>query len=275
MVPISVVVPTKNESANLRRCLIALRDFDEILVVDSSSTDGTQEVAESCGVKVLNFIWNGNFPKKRNWLLLNYELKNAWVLFIDADEIVTAEFVSAAARAISEDEYVGFWLNYSTYFMGYRLKYGISQRKLALFKVKCGLYERIDENMWTDLDMEVHEHPVIDGLVGQIKEKIEHNDFKSLEKYIERHNSYSTWEAKRIEAMRKSAGWSALTVRQKVKYRLIERSWFPFGYFLVQYIGLGGFLDGFAGFSFAVVKCFYFFLVRCKLIELRADGRER
>jgi glycosyltransferase involved in cell wall biosynthesis len=269
MLPISVVVPTKNESVNLQRCLAALSDFDEIIVVDSNSTDGTQQIAGSFGAKVVNFDWNGSFPKKRNWVLMNYTLKHQWVLFIDADEVVDRAFIDEALRGINTDGYAGFWLNYSTYFMGRRLKYGVAQKKLALFKTKNGLYERIDEHMWTSLDMEVHEHPYVTGRLGEIKAKIEHNDFKSLEKYIDRHNKYSSWEAMRVNAMRNSDIWRNLTHRQKVKYTLVGRIWFPFLYFILQYLLLGGFLDGLAGFSFALFKFFYFFQIQTKLTELQ------
>jgi glycosyltransferase involved in cell wall biosynthesis len=269
MLPISVVVPTRNESANLRRCLTALSDFDEVVVVDSRSADGTPQIAESCGARVLNFEWNGRYPKKRNWVLLNVELQYPWVLFVDADEVVTEAFVTEMARAVANDKHVGFWLNYSTYFMGRRLRYGVGQKKLALFKVKSGLYEGIDETRWTDLDMEVHEHPLIKGSVGEIKAKIEHNDFKSLEKYIERHNAYSTWEARRAAEMDKAETWRRLTTRQKLKYILIGRTWFPFMYFLVQYVLLGGVFDGREGYFFAMFKCFYFLQVQTKLLELR------
>jgi glycosyltransferase involved in cell wall biosynthesis len=270
MLPISVVVPTKNESVNLQRCLAALRDFDEIIVIDSNSTDGTQQVAGSFRATVVNFEWNGSFPKKRNWVLMNYTLKHQWVLFIDADEIVNHAFIDEALRGINTDEYAGFWINYSTYFMGRRLKYGIAQKKLALFKTKSGLYERIDERTWTSLDMEVHEHPCITGKVGEIKAKIEHNDFKSLELYIDRHNKYSSWEARRVHAIRHLDIWRNLTPRQKVKYTLVGKIWFPFFYFIVQYWFLGGFLDGGPGFSFALFKCFYFFQIRSKLTELQS-----
>jgi len=87
-IPITVVVPAKNEEANLGRCLERLSRFTEVIVVDSSSTDKTPQIVENFGKRYINFEWNGQYPKKRNWLLLNHELANEWVLFLDADEFI-------------------------------------------------------------------------------------------------------------------------------------------------------------------------------------------
>src|ERR1700675_742645 len=92
-IPITVVVPVKNEEKNLPACLAKLTSFTEILVVDSSSTDRTREIAEAAGAKVINFVWRGGFPKKRNWILLNYKFSTPWVLFLDADEHLTDAFM--------------------------------------------------------------------------------------------------------------------------------------------------------------------------------------
>ena len=76
MIPISVVIPVKNEEKNLPRSLDLLTEFSEIIVVDSGSTDSTKEIAEKWGARFINFEWNGKFPKKRNWVLRNERLKN-------------------------------------------------------------------------------------------------------------------------------------------------------------------------------------------------------
>ncbi len=93
MIPVSVIVVTKNEEKRIERCLDALRGFDEIAVVDSQSTDATRDIARACGAKVVNFAWNGRYPKKFQWCLDNLALKHDWAFFVDADEIVTPELV--------------------------------------------------------------------------------------------------------------------------------------------------------------------------------------
>ena len=81
--------------------------------------------------------------------------------------------------------------------MDKKLRYGYGFSKSALFKKSKGAYEKIDEDLWSHLDMEVHEHPIIEGAVGVIKAKVIHKDFKNLEHYIAKHNAYSSWEAHR------------------------------------------------------------------------------
>jgi glycosyltransferase involved in cell wall biosynthesis len=173
-IPVTVVVPVKNEEAGLGRCLERLTRFAEVIVVDSSSTDRTPEIAREYGAKLINFVWNGRYPKKRNWLLLNHTLASEWVLFLDADEFADDAFCDAVDAAVRSNTHNGYWLNYTIYFLGRELRHGVPQRKLALFRTGHGLYERIDEESWSQLDMEIHEHPVIDGTVGEIVARIDH-----------------------------------------------------------------------------------------------------
>jgi glycosyltransferase involved in cell wall biosynthesis len=267
--PITVVVPVKNEEKNLPACLAKLGSFAEVLVIDSCSTDRTREIAEAASAKVVDFTWQGGFPKKRNWVLLNYKFTTPWVLFLDADEHMTDAFLREMCARIANDNYDGFWLNYQNHFLGHVLKFGVPQRKLALFKVGSGLYEQIDEARWSELDMEVHEHPVLKGRVGEIHAPIDHLDFRGLHHFIDRHNSYSTWEANRylqLAAIPKDG--SRHSKRQITKYRYVARWWFPFAYFVLTYIFRGGFLDGRAGFVYAVFKACYFLQIREKIVEL-------
>ena len=89
--PLSVLVPVKNEAANLRDCLASVSFAQEIVVVDSGSTDGTQAIAEAAGARVIQFAWNGKLPRKKNWALENVPWQHEWVLIIDADERITPE----------------------------------------------------------------------------------------------------------------------------------------------------------------------------------------
>lgn len=273
--PISVVIPVRNEEANLAACLRQVTPFDQVIVVDSRSTDSTCEIARDHGASVIQFQWDGHYPKKRNWVLLNHRLRNEWVLFLDADELVTEGFIAEVSVALAEDRYDGFWLRYTNYFLGSPLKHGDPQRKLALFKVGSGLYERIEEDAWSGLDMEVHEHPVIDGAVGEITSLIDHRDDRGVAKFIDRHKDYALWEASRTQQLRNSGHevWDQLTARQKKKYRNIDNWWFAWVYFFWTYFGKRGFLDGVPGFSYSFYKFWYFHTIRLLIRE--GEGRDR
>ena len=267
-IPVTVVIPVKNEEKNLPSCLDKLGSFAEILVVDSSSTDRTRAIAEAAGAKLIDFYWQGGYPKKRNWVLLDHKFATPWVLFLDADERLTDEFVKELCTKISGNRYDGFWLNYRNHFLGHALKFGVPQRKLALFKVGAGFYEKIDEARWSDLDMEVHEHPVLHGSVGVIASPIDHLDFRGLHHFIDRHNAYSTWEANRyLQLKALPDAEQRLTQRQIAKYRHLARWWFPLVYFVMTYIVRGGFMDGHAGLVYAVFKACYFLQIREKIAE--------
>jgi hypothetical protein len=217
----------------------------------------------------VEFEWNGEFPKKRNWFLRHHKPKTKWVLFLDADEYLTNKFKLALTRALNNDEYVGYWLNYTIYFLGKPLTGGYPLRKLALFQPGAGEYERIDEVRWSKLDMEIHEHPIIAGNVGQIKSKIDHRDFRGIAHYIAKHNEYSDWESIRyfssLEIMKNS---NSLNWKQKLKYRLIKSPLAGFVYFLGSFLLMGGFLDGSRGLTFAILKMSYFTQIYCKIREI-------
>ena len=100
-VPVSVIVPIKNEAANLPRCLASVKWADEILVVDSASTDGSIAIAQQHGAKVVQFEFNGTWPKKKNWALENLPFRNEWVFIVDADEVKQLER-AGARRAAAE-----------------------------------------------------------------------------------------------------------------------------------------------------------------------------
>ena len=142
-------------------------------------------------------------------------------------------------------------------------------RKLALFKKDAGRFEYIAEDKWSHLDMEIHEHPIIKGAVGKIKSTIVHNDYKGLEHYISRHNSYSSWEAKRYLSLKKDKAIER-TIRQQIKYSLINTGLLPYLYFFGTYILKGGFLDGITGLYFARFKSIYFFQIQSKIKEFKS-----
>lgn len=268
LLPVTVAIPVKNEEANLAACLERLGRFAEIVVIDSGSTDATREIAETFGARIVDFRWDGTYPKKRNWFLLNDPPQQPWVLFLDADELVNDTFYDALNAAVRTDRYNGYWLRYSNYFLGKPLRYGLSQRKLALFRVGKALYEKIEEDCWSPLDMEIHEHPIVDGPAGEIAIPIDHRDYKGLGKFIEKHRDYALWEAKRfakLQGQRKA--WTQFTPRQRFKYRHLAKWWYPWFYFSFTYFGKLGFLDGGRGFHYSAYKAWYFQTIRLLICE--------
>lgn len=238
-------------------------------MVDSGSRDRTREIALEAGATVMDFRWDGHFPKKRNWFLRNHRFRTSWVLFLDADEKVTPAFLEELNDAIRRNDCAGYWISFNNWFMGRPLLRGDVFRKLALFRRECGEYEQFPEEFWSHLDMEVHEHPVLNGGIGEVTSRLEHHDYRGLEHYISKHNQYSTWEANRFLWFRSKGPGSMndLNGRQRFKYTNLDRSWFGLIYFLGSYVGKLGFLDGKAGLTFALMKLRYFNDIRLKIRE--------
>lgn len=274
---LTIAIPVRNEARNLPGCLAAIGpDFAaHVVVIDSGSTDTTAEIARAHGAEVVNFNWNGAFPKKRNWYLRNHLPTTAWVLFLDADEFLTPEFKTELRHALENTTHVGFWLAYSIYFLGKPLRGGYPLRKLALFRVGAGEYEYIAEDRWSQLDMEVHEHPILTGSIGNLHARIDHQDFRGISHYITKHNDYSSWEAARFI---KTSGDKTIhrqwTWKQKLKYSLFRSPLIGPIYFCGSYLLMRGFLDGSRGLIFALFKASYFTQVHAKIREQERGGTE-
>lgn len=268
---LTIVIPVRNEEKNLANCLHAIGPelASKIVVIDSHSTDRTQEIAKEFGVEVIVFNWNGHFPKKRNWYLRAHAPQTKWVMFLDADEYLTPKFKSDLRNTLTQQtDVVGYWLNYTVYFLGKELKGGYPLRKLALFQVGKGEYEMIDEDQWSHLDMEIHEHPILNGKIGLIESKIDHQDFRGISHYIDKHNAYASWEAARFMKLYSETSLiTKFTWKQRIKYRLIKTPLVGPAFFFGSFILLGGFRDGTRGFTFAILKTAYFIQVYCKIRE--------
>lgn len=273
---LTIAIPVKNEERHLSGCLDSIgHDLaSRIVVIDSSSTDGTKSIAKARGVQVLDFAWNGKFPKKRNWYLQNHTPETKWVLFLDADEYLTEPFKKELRQVLTagDEEVTGYWLNYSIYFMGSMLKGGYPLNKLALFKVGSGEYERINEDHWSKLDMEIHEHPILNGKIGKMKSKIDHQNFNGISYDVIKHNEYAEWEAERFSrAMADPDVKKSWTWKQKLKYRLMDTVLIGPVYFFGCFVLLGGFRDGARGLAFAILKTAYFNQVYCKIREQKTN----
>ena len=269
MLDLTIAIPVRNEEINLLGCLHAIGTdlVRQVVVIDSGSTDRTQKIARTWGADLIDFTWNGRFPKKRNWFLRNYPITTKWVLFLDADEYLTQEFKDELRIALNNNNNIGYWLNYTIYFLGKQLKGGYPLRKLALFQVGAGEYEQIEEQQWSQLDMEVHEHPVLVGSLGTIRSKIDHQDFRGVSHYVLKHNEYAGWEAARFLHGTGSAVSAQWTLRQRFKYHMMRSIFIGPIYFLGSFFLLGGFRDGSRGLAFAILKMAYFTQVYCKIRE--------
>lgn len=278
LVPISVLIPTRNEEENLPRCLNVLKSWaDEIIVVDSQSTDNTVEIAKSYGAKVLQFYYKSGWPKKRQWALDTYDFNNEWILLLDADEILLDPIKKEIAEAIKSNTFNGYWLKFQLHFLGRQLKHGgFDLWKLFLFRKQDGRYEKRLTDQSTEMsDIEVHEHIIVDGPVGKLKNPVRHENWNSLYRYIQKHNEYSEWEAKVYldghngdGSIKPSPFGNQAARRRWLKKQLIHIPGFPLLTFFYHYILRLGFLDGKPGFIYCVFKGIQRFHAKAKLYEL-------
>mgnify|MGYP002777112961 FL=1 len=197
-VPVSVLIPARNEEANLPACLESVSRADEVFVVDSQSSDRSVEISESYGATVVQFHFNGRWPKKKNWSLENLPFRNEWVLIVDCDERITPELWNEIETAIQNSDFDGYYLNRRVFFLGQWIRHGgkYPDWNLRLFRHAKGRYENLNtEDIRNTGDNEVHEHVVLPGKVGYLKEDMLHIDFRDMYHWLERHNRYSNWEA--------------------------------------------------------------------------------
>jgi glycosyltransferase involved in cell wall biosynthesis len=284
-IPVSVIIPAKNEEANLPACLTSLQMADEVFVVDSQSTDNSVAIAESFSANIVQFKFNGNWPKKKNWSLENLPFRNEWVLIVDCDERITPELWSEIAQVIKNDEYTGYYLNRRVFFLGKWIRHGgkYPDWNLRLFKHKQGRYENLNtEDIPNTGDNEVHEHVILQGKVGYLKNDMLHEDFRDLYHWLERHNRYSNWEARvyynlltnKDDGGTIGANLFGDAVQRK---RFLKKVWVrlpfkPLLRFILFYIIQRGFLDGKAGYVYGRLLSQYEYQIGVKLYELRDCG---
>jgi glycosyltransferase involved in cell wall biosynthesis len=274
-VPVSVIVPIKNEAGNLPRCLGSIRWANEIFVVDSQSTDGSIEIAQQHDAQVVQFRFDGTWPKKKNWALENLPFRNEWVFILDADEVLPPEAEQEFAKAIAQaGEIAGYWINRRFMFMGKWLRHSYYPNwNLRLFRHSLGRYEKLTEADTRSGDNEVHEHVIVRGATGRLGCEMDHYAFPTVEIFIEKHNRYSNWEA-RVSADRKLAGSGAqissgqVERRRKLKQFSQRLPFRPLLRFLYIYVWQKGFLDGREGYYFARLHALYELLSVAKTYEL-------
>ena len=162
--PVSVIIPTKNEALNLTEAIESVDWAQEVFVVDSQSTDGTQAIAERMGARVVQFHYDGGWPKKKNWAIHNLPIETEWILILDADERVTPQLRDEIVRAIENPAIDSYYLRWKFYFLGRWMKHAWSHGwMLRLFRRGKGEYEDLGMRGEGGWDNEVHENIIVDG----------------------------------------------------------------------------------------------------------------
>lgn len=284
-VPVSIIIPAKDEEDNIAACLESLQPADEIFVVDSQSGDRTAEIAESLGATVVQFKFNGSWPKKKNWSLENLPFRHEWILIVDCDERITPPLWEEIKQAIQDPNMNGYYLNRRVIFLGSWIRHGgrYPDWNLRLFKHQKGRYENLNvEDVRNAGDNEVHEHVILEGNVGYLKEDMLHEDFRDIYAWLARHNRYSNWEARvyynLIEGMDEGNTIGANLFGDAVqRKRWLKKIWVrlplkPTIRFILHYILQLGFLDGRAGYIYARLLSQYEYNIGVKLFELRQFG---
>ena len=276
-VPVSVLVPTLDEEVNLPECLESLAWADEIFVVDSFSHDRTLAIARDRGAHVVQHAFE-SYSRQKNWALDTLAFRNEWVLIVDADERVPPELRVEIESVVSNGAKDGYYLNRRFIFLDRWIRHAgwYPSWNLRLFRHRLGRYD----------DREVHEHVVLDGTVGYLRNDLLHLDRRGLDAFVARHNRYSTLEAAaRLKALRDDPDRARLPVSLLAspvhrKRFLRERLWprvpaKPLALFVYMYLVRRGFLDGGPGLALCVFHAFQEFMVGLKLAELRRLSSRR
>lgn len=261
---ISVIVVTRDESRKIDRCLSALSDFEDVVVVDSGGTNTRQ-------ARVERFAWNGRYPKKRQWCLAHLTLTHEWVFFVDADEVVTPELVQEL-RTLDYSA-AGYFVKGRYVAGGKPLKYGLCNNKLCLFDRR-----KIEFPVVDDLDIpgmgeiEGHYQPVLKPAfagekIGQVSAPVYHYADEDVAAWQFRHERYARWEAEMI--LRRAYPVEPSAARQRMKNIFRRLPFRPLAAFLHSYILKRGFMDGARGWVLAAQRFDYYTRVGRHLSSLR------
>ena len=276
--PVTVIIPVRNEAHNLPRCLEALRDVAEVYVIDSQSTDGTCSIAARYGAKVVQFHYQGGWPKKRQWAMDTLPIAGEWIFLLDADEVLTPALVEEIRAVINNPAVVCYRIRLEMYFLGKVLRHcDASFWKLSLFRKGRGRFEcRLKEQDTSMADMEIHEHVIVDGTSAELRNPLIHHNVESLSRYIKKHNEYSNWEARVLTGTENDESQLAasLSGTQAQRRRWLKRKLFrlpgsPVLLFFYRYVFRLGFLDGAPGLIYSAFQAVQMFHTKAKIYELR------
>jgi glycosyltransferase involved in cell wall biosynthesis len=269
--PYSVLVLTHNEANNIERCLASLTHCDDVVVLDSQSTDDTCARAQRMGARIVARQFD-SFAGQRNWAIDNVVFHHPWVLHLDADECVTPELHAEIEGVTQKDARSAFLVANKLIFMGRWI------RRASMYPFYQARLLKVGEARFTQ-----HGHGQVlahaERGVGKLSEPYVHYNFsRGVSDWVERHNRYSSQEAHRLarggtsllRSLKDAVAGASSESRQQGLKRLADVLPFrPFFRFFYLYILRGAFLDGRPGFDYCVLMAFYDYLIRLKALELR------
>lgn len=250
--PITVTVITKNVASTLERCLNSVAWADEVLIVDSGSSDATLEIAQHLAHRVEHHDWPGYGAQKRYAAEI---ASHNWILSIDADEWLTPELTTAIQTTLCDiPEKSGYFINCRNLFMGRWLLHGegYPDPHLRLFDRRCGNWQ----------DRPVHEQVVIEGPLGHLSGDLLHESAQSLTAYLAKQNHYTELQANLLWQNGQRFGVLQLMLR-------------PIWRFIRLYLLKRGFLDGIPGLVHITIGCFNTFIKYAKLRELQMHTKNQ
>lgn len=246
---LSAIIPTGNELHNIEAVIASVDFADEILVVDSFSTDGTYEKALELGVKVIRRDYEYSASQK-NWAIP--QAQHEWVLLVDADERVTPELKQEILNILKNPQVdvVAYWVGRLNHFMGEPVQYSgwRNDSVIRLFKRDFCTYQ----------DKHVHEEIIAQGKISKLNNKLYHNTYVTFDKYMEKMNRYATWQAKDYD---KKTG-------NLTPYHFVIK---PFWGFFKHYILQSGFRDGVVGLTIGYIQGYVIFMRYIKVWLLRKN----
>ncbi len=266
----SIYILTYNEEIDIAECIESALLSDDVIVVDSFSRDRTCEIAQHYPVRLVQHQF-ASHGQQRTWMLRDVPAKHEWVYILEADERMTPELFQECLKAMQSDEYIGYYVAERVMFMGRWIRHSTQypRYQMRLF--------RKDKVWFTDYGHT--EREVCDGPTGFLKETYPHYTCgKGFDRWIEKHNRYSSDEAKETLRQLESGsvnlpqiilGKTEIERRRALKDLSLRLPFRPVIRFFYMYFILGGILDGHAGFAWCMLQAFYEYLITLKVWELR------
>ncbi|MEO1445910.1 MAG: glycosyltransferase family 2 protein [Cyanobacteria bacterium J06635_11] len=274
----SIFILTHNEELDIAACLNSAALSDDIIVVDSFSSDRTLEIAESIAqrnpaIRIVQHAFESH-GKQRTWMLNEIATKHPWAYILEADERMTPELFAECNAALTSGEHVGYYAAERVMFMDKWIKHSTQYPRYQL-----RLLDK--EKVWFD-DYGHTEREVINGTHGFLKATYPHYTCgKGFSRWIDKHNRYSTDEARETvkQLSEGSVSWKSLFAgkteverRRALKDLSLRIPGRPLVRFFYMYFILGGILDGRAGFTWCVLQAFYEYLILLKVWEIRHEA---